>query len=388
MKSVKKSVIAGKLAAVCAAVLLFSGLSYASVQKLEVPAENPKVQYSQRACSMIKWQLFYFYLDPAQNEKLKEYGLYCGAGRTSVEMPGWIKDSLPALSARQVWRNEDGITMSERDLWQAFAALQYEFLKTGGEVLSNGAIDLSKTVDLRDCLLRYEMAMDRLFRSKLGSGLEGRGAVVMSDANRILEAMDRTVDAVDGNDYAAALSALDDVASSGAQCFGRLFEPATSDLTPYSYTAKARIVPGYRGVSLLLPSSQILFAKPGDRADLLVTFNAVMSGGKKELITATILQNVVITRVHFTKGEPVGMVELLLNPNEAQYTALSANLPSSDIMLSLRAKGDVAMRPMEIASFRKLYTDDSKDKKEAVEKAGAKKQSAPGKKAVKKASGK
>ncbi len=388
MKTIKGSMIAGRVAAVCAAVLMFSGMAFASVQKLEVPAENPKVQYSQRACSMIKWQLFYFYLDPAQNEKLKEYGLFCGAGRTSVEMPAWIKDSLPALSARQVWRNEDGITMSERDLWQAFAALQYEFLKTGGEVLSSGAIDLSKTVDLRDCLLRYEMAMDRLFRSKLGSGLEGRGAVVMSDANRILEAMDRTVDAVDGNDYAAASAALDDVASSGAQCFGRLFEPAPKDFTPYSYTAKARIVPGYRGFSLLLPASQILFAKPGDRADLLVTFNAVMSGGNKELITATILQNVVITRVHLRKGEPVGMVELLLNPNEAQYTALSASLPSADIMLSLRAKGDVAMRPMEIASFRKLYTDEGNDNKKAAGKSEASKKPAPAKKAAKKAAGK
>ena len=51
-------------------------------------------------------------------------------------------------------------------------------------------------------------------------------------------------------------------------------------------------------------------------------------------------------------GEP-GVVQLLCNPNEAQYAALSLAQGSS-ITLIRRAPGDTEMRPMEIASFRRL----------------------------------
>ena len=47
-----------------------------------------------------------------------------------------------------------------------------------------------------------------------------------------------------------------------------------------------------------------------------------------------------------------GTIVLLVNPNEAQYAALS--LAQGQVSLSLRTEGDKELHPMEIASFKRL----------------------------------
>ena len=138
------------------------------------------------------------------------------------------------------------------------------------------------------------------------------------------------------------------------------------------------LVGGYRGVTLPMPGDQLLYVKKGDRVDLLVTFEAAIGDkakGKdakkkdpketaakqepakeehKEIVTATILQNVVVVNVQKPpKTDGTGAVELLVNPNEAQYAALSAARGKS-VSLTIRAPGDVELHPMEMASFRRL----------------------------------
>ncbi|HNW43924.1 MAG TPA: hypothetical protein PKI19_05415 [Elusimicrobiales bacterium] len=140
---------------------------------------------------------------------------------------------------------------------------------------------------------------------------------------------------------------------------------------------------GYRATALPVPGHQLLYVKEGDRIDLLVTFEAVTGrkeslsvssstlksapgkdpagtapkdGGKeiKEKMTATILQNIVVLNVRKpAKLEDLGAIELLLNPNEAQYAALSV-AKASNINISVRAPGDTELHPMEMASFRRL----------------------------------
>ena len=106
---------------------------------------------------------------------------------------------------------------------------------------------------------------------------------------------------------------------------------------------------GYRAVSLSVPSHQLAFIHPGDRVDVMTTFDAPMEDKKIEAVTATILQNVIVMDLNPMQG----IIELELNPNEAQYAAL---FDSKDkVWISRRAKGDVEMRPMEMASARKLF---------------------------------
>ena len=111
---------------------------------------------------------------------------------------------------------------------------------------------------------------------------------------------------------------------------------------------------GYRAVTLTFSGAQIAFVKKGDRVDVLVTFDAQMSDKAKEKVTATILQNVVVTNVSKpAKLEDRGAVEIMVNPNEAQYAALGQM--QGELSLSIRAEGDTEMHPMEMASFRKLF---------------------------------
>ncbi|MCX5784771.1 MAG: RcpC/CpaB family pilus assembly protein [Elusimicrobia bacterium] len=113
------------------------------------------------------------------------------------------------------------------------------------------------------------------------------------------------------------------------------------------------LVPGYRGTSIPAPGDQLLYVKKGDRVDVLVTFDTVTAKEVKEKVTATILQNVIVINVKRPDNvKDMGAIELLCNPNEAQYLALSEAQGKTSI--AVRAPGDVEMHPMEMASFRKL----------------------------------
>jgi pilus assembly protein CpaB len=113
--------------------------------------------------------------------------------------------------------------------------------------------------------------------------------------------------------------------------------------------------------------------KPGDRIDILVSFDAVMGDNRKEMVTATILQNVLVLGVGTNLGQGLSgnqakskaaveaadqafseksALSIALNPNEAQYLALC--LQQGKINVIVRGLGDVELHPMEIASFKRL----------------------------------
>lgn len=84
------------------------------------------------------------------------------------------------------------------------------------------------------------------------------------------------------------------------------------------------------------------------------TWSAASSSARSTGCGAPILQNVVVADVKRPeKLDQIGAVELLLNPNEAQYAALS--LEQGSLHLARRASGDAEMHPMEMATFRKLF---------------------------------
>ena len=111
----------------------------------------------------------------------------------------------------------------------------------------------------------------------------------------------------------------------------------------------------YRGMAVTVGADQSAFIGPGDRVDILVTFDALMANKKKEKVTATILQNVQVLAVLRSKlGAEHSILYLAVNPNEAQYLALAID-GDYTIRVIDRKEGDVTMKPMEMASFRKLF---------------------------------
>ncbi len=118
--------------------------------------------------------------------------------------------------------------------------------------------------------------------------------------------------------------------------------------------APVGLAKGYRGTPIPIGGDQLLYVKKGDRVDVLVTFEANMEKGRKETLTSTILQNVIVINVSRPeKVDDQGAIELLLNPVEAQYAALSV-AQAKNINISVRSIGDTELHPMEMASFRKL----------------------------------
>ncbi|MFA5138499.1 MAG: RcpC/CpaB family pilus assembly protein [Elusimicrobiota bacterium] len=114
------------------------------------------------------------------------------------------------------------------------------------------------------------------------------------------------------------------------------------------------MVEGYRGLTMPISGHQVAFISEGDRVDVLVTFDAQMKDKVKEKVTATILQNVIVVKVSKPqKLDEMGAVQLLVNPNEAQYAALAWR--QGDCTITLRKENDVKMEPMEMAAFRKLF---------------------------------
>jgi Flp pilus assembly protein CpaB len=134
-----------------------------------------------------------------------------------------------------------------------------------------------------------------------------------------------------------------------------------------------KVPPGYRGCVLPLENDLLRLVKPGDRVDILVTFDAVMGDNRKEKVTATILQNVLVLGVGSNLGQGMSSAQakakdksesvdqsfsdkmglsLALNPNEAQYLSLSQE--QGRVSVVVRGLGDVELHPMEIASFKRL----------------------------------
>ncbi len=145
-----------------------------------------------------------------------------------------------------------------------------------------------------------------------------------------------------------------------------------SELVPVSPEAglSVKIPPGYRGMELPIQPEIEKLLKPGDHVDVLVTFNALLPDNRKEKVTATILQNVLVLAVGSNMGQgtvagkasaknqavPMGgssSASLALNPNEAQYLALA--MKEGDTTVVVRGLGDFEMHPMEMASFRRLF---------------------------------
>ena len=131
-------------------------------------------------------------------------------------------------------------------------------------------------------------------------------------------------------------------------------ERAIAPKPPLPAPDKQGLYAGYRGISIPMSGYQLAFLNKGDRVDVLVTFEARMKDNGRERVTATILMNVVVVNVEKPpKLDEKGAVELLLNPNETQYAALSSI--QGELFIARRAEGDVEMHPMEMASLRKLF---------------------------------
>lgn len=149
-----------------------------------------------------------------------------------------------------------------------------------------------------------------------------------------------------------------------------------SALAPVSPEAglSVRVPPGYRGAVLPIDPGMRRLLKPGDRVDIVVTFDALMSDGRREKATATILQNVLVLAVGSDLGQgrtakqlgaaaeaderlaalsdkPV--ISVAVNPHELQYLALAVR--QGETAVGVRASGDRELHAIPMSVFSGLF---------------------------------
>lgn len=320
---------------------------------LAAPAGAAGAGYPARdaACAAEDMQVFYYYLSPVQDAGVKNRATSCHPGKKSLQLPAWLERSLPAMTARKVWKDPEEGEISEAVVWQTPVSILYEATArlAAADPMGDGA-------GFNDMRIRFIMSVERVTRAGLETSFAGRGGPMLATLDAATRSFDGLTGALSKDDRKAFDESAAGLLRSSRDLFAQLFEePRGGGKKPAArYTPEARILPGYRGVSLPIPASQALFLSRGERVDMLVSFDALTGADTKEKVTATILQNVIVTGVQKSAGpgEP-GVVQLLCNPNEAQYAALSL-AQGSNISLIRRAPGDTELRPMEIASFRRL----------------------------------
>lgn len=136
-----------------------------------------------------------------------------------------------------------------------------------------------------------------------------------------------------------------------------------------------KVSPNYRAFILEVSNNVSSLVKPGDKVDILLTFEASLKGGTKENMAATILQNITVLGVGSNLGQGLdsagkaanaekeanaaafsdrSVLSLALTPLEAQYLALAKE--EGEITIVVRSNGDTKMYPMAVSSFSKLFS--------------------------------
>lgn len=136
-----------------------------------------------------------------------------------------------------------------------------------------------------------------------------------------------------------------------------------------------KVSPNYRAFILDVNNNVSNLVKPGDKVDILLTFEASLKGGTKENMAATILQNITVLGVGSNLGQGLdaagkaanaekeanaaafsdrSVLSLALTPLEAQYLALAKE--EGEVTIVVRSNGDTKMFPMAVSSFSKLFS--------------------------------
>lgn len=304
-----------------------------------LPAAVAPVRAQSSKCAAEKMQLFYHYLADDNGASVRTFRLRCAPGEKDILMPSWLEKLVPAMRGRKVWKDQYDGEVSEAAIWQTPVSILYEFADATAK---NGAKNKKEYEDIR---LRLMLSLDRIKRAKLESSFGGRGAGMLSSLNLIMERFDKITEPGAENEDIDKNSA--EIFRLTESLFMRLFsEPAQGPV--YAYKPAARVLPGWRGVTLEMPGHQLLFLDPGDRIDLIITFEALLSKGTKEPVAATILQNLLVLNVSKPAGPAEkGAVQVLCNPVEAQYAVLSL-AQGKTATVARRPEGDLQMKPMQL----------------------------------------
>lgn len=155
----------------------------------------------------------------------------------------------------------------------------------------------------------------------------------------------------------------------------QITKPALSSLSP-EMGISLKVQPGNRAYILPVKSQVAKLIKPGDKVDILITFDAQLKSNNKEKMSVTILQNILVLGVGSNLGQGLdnagknknkeeeqnsaafsdsSTLSLSLSLEAAQYLALAEE--EGEINVVVRAPGDMNEIKVPISSFSRLFVN-------------------------------
>jgi tight adherence protein B len=183
-----------------AALLFCFGAAQASAQGFTRKQINALIDPNNGAEA--RAQYFYHYFKPDRDPALAP--------------PKWVDEVLPGMIKRPVWQDPEEGLLNEAQLWQAPVSVLYEFFEHTRKTFPaefNGSLTPPYALikDYEDSRVRFQMALDRLYRARLGDSLGGRGRAVIATFDLVLREMDSVLDALTSQDpklYVQAVMAV------------------------------------------------------------------------------------------------------------------------------------------------------------------------------------
>lgn len=157
----------------------------------------------------------------------------------NLKVPTWVDEVLDAMLSRPVWQDPEEGVLNEAQLWQAPVSVLYEFFEHTRKTFPpefNGSLTPPGVLikDYEDSRVRFQMALDRLYRARLGDSLGGRGRAVLATYDLILREMESVLDALTSQDasrYHQAVVAVAALTHNAFEIFHRAprgYEPPTT----------------------------------------------------------------------------------------------------------------------------------------------------------------
>ena len=289
-----------------------------------------KDQMAEVTCAATKMQLFYYYLAPERDPKLRDYPIKCKGATVNIKMPKWVEASVPVMLNNKVWHDPEEGEISEAALWQTPVSILYEFLELtkktfpreemGAEIAPG--LMIKEYADIR---IRFQMSLDRLYRAKRSDSMNGRGRTLLAVFNLILKEMESISDAISSADqprYAAAVSGISVLSQDS---FSVLFKAPRVYAAPLSisraqqaiYTAATVL-----GIMLIFLSVRLFFIMNEKETDKIVADYST----KVNKWTDDFSRQFIAIKVHYLVFIPAGLFMLvgLLSFNLLAFFFLSA----------------------------------------------------------------
>jgi hypothetical protein len=188
---------AGKVLLLLLMLVFFAGKGFCNIFS--------KNQMEQVDCASQKMHLIYFYVSSERNKSIVDAEMDCRGRKWTLKIPSWLDETVPSMIKTVKWRDPTEGNLTEADIWQSVLAVNYEILILAKKSFPKdkdgaGIPPVFLIKDYSDVKLRFQTAIDRLYRARLVDSMQGRGRSIMATFTLMYYQLDSVLAALSTRD--------------------------------------------------------------------------------------------------------------------------------------------------------------------------------------------